>query len=433
MNEEDLGSLDSLSYENLFGIRLKAYRNKISVVVISSRVGKTSADISHSFVFDEAYRLARKGVEVHVVRSKVEGESIFYGISFHGIKRKYDIQALNLLVRNITCYPLISLVRKPPALYWENLYALNVSKVVERNDVNLIHAHFAYPEGLVGYLTKRRTGKPLIVTIHGYDILVEPSIGYGVRLSKRIDCLVRRVLDSADIVIAASIATFNEAKNIVNDVNKVHLIPNGVDTQRFNPNLDGSDIKKRLGIEGRKVIFTLRHHEPTYGLEYLIRAAPIVTKEEDVVFVIGGDGPLISYHKRLATDLGVKGKMIFTGKIPRSETPYYYAMSDIVVVPSLQEAFGLVVSEAMSSGKPVIGTKVGGIPDQIIDGYNGFLVQPKKPEEIAEKILWLINNPNEARRMGMNGRKIVEEKFDINKRIEKIISLYERLLSNGCT
>ena len=110
---------------------------------------------------------------------------------------------------------------------------------------------------------------------------------------------------------------------------------------------------------------------------------------------------------------------------------YYYAMSDIVVVPSLQEAFGLVVAEAMASGKPVIGSNVGGIPDQIIDGYNGFLVQPRKPKEIAEKILWLINNPEEARRMGMNGRRIVEEKFDINKRIDRLISLYHRILVDG--
>jgi len=99
-------------------------------------------------------------------------------------------------------------------------------------------------------------------------------------------------------------------------------------------------------------------------------------------------------------------------------------------VPSLQEAFGLVVSEAMACGKPVIGTRVGGILDQVIDGYNGFLVEPRNSAQIAERILWLIENPDEARRMGMNGRKIVEEKFNIDKRIEKIISIYEEFLSS---
>ncbi|MEM1583004.1 MAG: glycosyltransferase family 4 protein, partial [Candidatus Bathyarchaeia archaeon] len=124
-----------------------------------------------------------------------------------------------------------------------------------------------------------------------------------------------------------------------------------------------------------------------------------------------------------------KDKVIFTGRIPQDEVPYYYSMSDIVVVPSLQEAFGLVVSEAMACGKPVIGTNVGGIPDQIIDGYNGFLVKPRSPEDIAEKIIWLLENQEEAKVMGMRGRKIVEEKFNIERKMDRIIELYKSLLS----
>jgi glycosyltransferase involved in cell wall biosynthesis len=191
-------------------------------------------------------------------------------------------------------------------------------------------------------------------------------------------------------------------------------------------------LRKRLGIEGRSIVFSLRHHEPTYGLEYLIRAIPIVAKEkDDVVFVIGGDGSLMKFHQQLAKALEVRDKVIFVGKIPRDEVPYYYAMSNLTVVPSLQEGFGLVVSEAMACGKPTIGTKVGGIPDQIVDGYNGFLVQPRDPGEIAEKILLLLNDPKEARRIGMNGRRIVEEKFDANKRTDKIIQLYSSLCNRS--
>jgi len=404
---------------------------KLSIAVISGPIGKTPEDITYSFVFDEVYRLAQRGIEVHVIRSKIEGESMSYGIHFHGIGRRYDFQAFNFLARNITCYSPISLIRKPTALYWENLYASNVVKVVEKNDLNLIHAHFAYPEGLVGLLANRRTGKPLVVTVHGYDILVEPSIGYGIRLDLRLDNIVRKVLNEADAIIAASRAAFNESIKIVENTEKVYLIPNGVDIKRFNPSLDGSYIKRKWGISDHvKVIFTLRAHEPKYGIEYLLRAASLL-KRNNVIFVIGGDGSLRPYHKRLAIDLGIKEKTIFTGKIPQNEVPHYYAMSDIVVVPSLQEAFGLVVSEALACGKPVIGTKVGGIPDQIIDGYNGFLVKPKDHKEIAEKILWLLEHPDEAKRMGMNGRRIVEEKFDVEKRIDRIIEVYEKVISKG--
>jgi glycosyltransferase involved in cell wall biosynthesis len=402
---------------------------KLSVAIISGSVGKTPDDTTYSFVFDEAYRLAQKGVEVHVIRSKVEGDSISYGIHYRGIERKYDVRVLNFLVRNITCYPALSLIRKPTALYWENLYALNVARVVEKYDVGLIHAHFAYPEGLVGLLAKRRTGKPLVVTVHGYDILVEPSVGYGIRLSLRLDSVVRKVLKEADAVITASSATFNESNKIVGNTEKVYLIPNGVDIKRFNPSLDGSYLRRKWGISDHvKVVFTLRAHEPKYGIEYLLRAASLL-KRNDVIFVIGGGGSLRAYHEQLAVDLGIREKTIFVGKISQKEVPYYYAMSDIVVIPSLQEAFGLVVSEALACGKPVIGTKVGGIPDQIIDGYNGFLVKPKDPKEIAEKILWLLEHPEEAKQMGVNGRKTVEEKFNLEKRIDRLIEVYEKVIS----
>ena len=401
----------------------------ISVAVISSSVGKTPEDIVCSFVFDEGYRLAKRRLEVHVVRSKVEEDSLPYGIHFHGIERRVDHHAVGLMLRNLPQYPPISLLRKPTSIYWENLYALNVIKVVEKYNIDLIHAHFAYPEGLVGLLAKRRIGKPLVVTVHGYDILVEPSVGYGIRLSLRLDTIVRNVLKEADVVITASRATFSESSRIVGKTGKVYLVPNGVDIRMFNPSLDGSYIKRRWRIGDHvKVVFTLRAHEPLYGIEYLLRAASLL-KRNDVIFVIGGDGSLRPYHERLAVDLGIKEKTIFVGKIPHNKVPYYYAISDMIVVPSLQEAFGLVVSEALACGKPVIGTEVGGIPDQILDGYNGFLVKPKDPKEIAEKILWLLEHPDIAKQMGMNGRKIVEEKFDINKRIEKIISLYRELLS----
>jgi glycosyltransferase involved in cell wall biosynthesis len=402
---------------------------KISVAMISGLVGKTPEQISRSFIFDEAYRLAKRGINIHIIRPKVEGDSFSYGIQYLGLKRKIDLQAFGFMVKNLPTYPLISLLRRPESVYKENLYAMNVSKLIKEKDVDLIHAHFAHYEGLVGMLAKKKTGKPLVITVHGYDILVEQSIGYGVRLRKKFDAIVRRVLNDANAIITASKVMFNEVSKIVNNISKVYLIPNAVDIKRFNPSLNISCIKKRLGLKEVYIVFTLRRHEDKNGLEYLIRAAQIVTKDkEDVFFIIGGDGSLRTYHEQLAIKLGLKNRVIFTGNIPYIKVPYYYAMSDIIVVPSLQEAFGLVVSEAMACGKPVIGSRVGGIPDQIVDAHNGFLVQPKNSVEISEKILWLIEHHKKAKRMGMNGRKIIEEKFNIKNRIDEIIQLYEDLI-----
>jgi glycosyltransferase involved in cell wall biosynthesis len=405
---------------------------RLSVCIISSSVGKTPEDVPFSFVFDEAYRLAQRGVEIHVVRSKIEKDSISYGIYYHGIGRKYDFRVLKFLAKNITCYPPISLVRKPTALYWENLYASNVVKVVEKNDLNLIHAHFAYPEGLVGLLAKRRTGKPLVVTIHGYDILTEPDVNFGLRLSKKYDILIKYVIGKADAIIVNSRAVYSEALKCGASKEKLHLIPLGVDLERFNPSINSSELKKKLQIENKHIVFTLKAHEPRYRIEDVIRAASFVLKQrKDVVFLIGGQGSLKPYHENLACTLGISNNIIFLGKISPKELPLFYSVCDIFVNPALGEGFGIVTAEAMAAGKPVIAVKRYGSMDLVSDHVNGFLVNPMDPKQIAKKILWLIEHPDEAKRMGMNGRRIVEEKFDVEKRIDRIIEVYERIISKS--
>lgn len=334
----------------------------LSVAIISRAVGSSPEEISFSFIFDEFYRLAQRGINVHVIRSKIGKDFLSYGIHFHGIEKGFDFKAFSSILKSLMTYPLISIVRKPPLVYQENLYVANILRVMKNNNVDLIHSHFAHYEGLVGLLVKKRTRRPLVVTVHGHDILIEPSVRYGARLSKRINIIVKRVLNEADAIIAASTATFIEACKIVHPADKVYLIPNGVDVHRFHQDVDCSNLRRVLNISDEAtVVFTLRSHEPKYGIEYLIRAIPLVLKDEkDILFIIGGDGSLRRYHESLAEKLGVREKIIFTGIIPQRILPQYYAMSDIVVVPSLQEAFGLVVSEAMASGKPVIGSKVGG-------------------------------------------------------------------------
>ena len=402
---------------------------KISVAIISGPVGKTPEDITYSFVFDEAHRLAKRGLGIHVIRAFQEDDSFSHGIHFHGLENASRIKYLPLMFRHLDAIPVLSYLIPPWGLLYLYKYAHSVANVTSSQNVNLIHAHFAYPEGFVGLVAKRVTGRPLVVTLHGYDILTEPAVGYGVRLSRRFDALIEKVVKEADAIMVASSATYREALRAGADKEKLWLIPNGSDLKRFRPDIDGSRVRDNFALHGKFIVFTLRGHEPTYGIEYLIRAAPrVLRKSRRIHFVIGGDGSLRHYHERLAEELGVAENITFTGHISREATPRFYAASDVVVAPSLQEAFGLVITEAMASGKPVIGSNVGGIPDQIIDGYNGFLVKPKDPRVIAEKILYLYEHQDEAKTMGKRGRRIAEERFDINRRIERIFSLYENLL-----
>jgi glycosyltransferase involved in cell wall biosynthesis len=402
----------------------------MEILVVSSIVGKSPQELPYSFVFDEVVRLAKRGLKVSVARFRFEGDARVCGVSFYDMQRNHMLKLL-LQLNRLVVYPLSALPRFPSSLYTELLYSEHVEDLIKKLEPNLLHAHFAYPEGWVAYSAKVRLGQriPLVVTLHGYDILIEPSVGYGIRLSKRFEALVKRVLNVADAVIVASRAVFNEAESLVRDVGKIHLTPNGVDTRRFNPNLNGNIIRERFAIEDKQVIFTVRHHKPVYGISYLLLAAKLILdKRKDVAFIIGGDGPLLSYHKALARRLGISSFIFFTGRIPREEVPFYHVASDVVVVPSLQEAWGLVATEAMACGKPVVASRVGGLPDQVIDGYNGFLVSPRDPKALADRILYFLENPSEAKRMGLNGRRLAEERFDIEKRVDKIVKLYKELV-----
>jgi len=402
----------------------------MNIFVVAATVGKSPREIASSFVFDEVIRLAKRGLNVSVARFRFEGDAKVYGVCFYDMRRSQMLK-LPLRLNRLAFYPFSALPRLPSSLYTELLYSEHVEDLIKRLEPNLLHAHFAYPEGWAACLAKvgLRQRIPLVVTLHGYDILVEPSIGYGIRLNKRYDVLVKKVLNAADAIIVASKAVFNEAASLVKDIEKIHLIPNGVDTKRFNSELSGNIIRERFAIEDKQVIFALRHHRPVYGISYLLLAAKLILdKRKDAAFIIGGDGPLLDYHKMLTRRLGISSYVFFTGRIPREEVPLYYAASDVVVVPSLQEAWGLVATEAMACGKPVVASRVGGLPDQVIDGYNGFLVPPRDPRALADRVLYLLENPSEARRMGLNGRRLAEERFDIEKRVDKIVKLYKEIV-----
>jgi glycosyltransferase involved in cell wall biosynthesis len=402
------------------------------IVVVSASVPKTSSGIPSSFVYDEVTRLVKHGIEVHVARNEVGSSSVFNGIYFYDLPRRIDLTVLTQLSQ-LAKYPLPSLIRGPRgllSLYGELLYANQIRKILQNTKPDILHAHFAYLEGWAAYLAKTSSSHkpPLVVTLHGYDIQTEPTCNYGIRLYRQYDALVKNVLNNADAIIAPSTAIYREAQKIVKNPDKVHLIYNGVDTTRFHPSLDGRKIRDQYDLHGKFVIFTARHHRCVYGLEYLIRSAPIVLKKRsDVVYIIGGDGPLRPHLTNLAKSLGAEKHIIFTGYISRDQIPHYYATSDVVVVPSLLEGMSLMIAEAMATGKPVIATKVGGNVDQIIDGYNGFLVPPRDPEAIARRILELLENPEKAKEMGKKARQLAEEKFDIEIRVKKLVRLYKEL------
>ena len=406
---------------------------KMKVLVVSSSFPLNIHTVTASFVFDEASKSSRRDIVIHVARGvksiwNKERDLFVENMSIHNFGRKIDPLIVLSTIKNALA--LLPISNFHPEIIATTLpYSWFITKLIRKHRLDLIHAHFAYPEGFAGLIAKHETGRPLIVTLHGVDILTERTIGYGLRLNKGFDIIIRKVLREADVVIASSTSTFEEALNAGCDQRNLVLVPNGVDIKRFTLNIDGRRVRKKLGIMGKFIVFTLRAHVPKNGIKYLIKAAhTVLRKNPNVYFVIGGDGPLRRELEKLADGLGISGNIVFTGYIPYDELPYYYAASDIFVIPSVIEAFGLVAVEAMACGKPVVGSNVGGIRDIIRDGQNGYLVEPKDPKSLADKIAFMLENPSLREKLGEEGRRTAERNFDIERRIDKILRIYSRLI-----
>ncbi|MCK4794667.1 MAG: glycosyltransferase [Desulfobacteraceae bacterium] len=211
------------------------------------------------------------------------------------------------------------------------------------------------------------------------------------------------------------------------DPGKLVLIHNGVDFIPFDSAKPfRKEVRKKLGIRSReKVIIIVANLIPYKGHSDLLEAAQVVLKNiPQVVFLLVGDDRGIGRDlKEMATDLGIAAKVKFLGL--RHDIPQLLAASDLSVLPSHEEGFSNVILESMAAGLPIVATNVGGNPEAIEDGVTGWLVPPKNPTAMAEKIVDLLNDPQRARSWGKKGRKRVGETFTIERMVEAHLKLYE--------
>jgi len=212
------------------------------------------------------------------------------------------------------------------------------------------------------------------------------------------------------------------------------VIPNGVDVKRFNPQVRGHQLMEEIGLRGRNVLLfvgALSQWHRYKGLDVLLSAMSRLRKmDENIRLLVVGDGGLSEEYRALAKSLGVSEEVVFAGNVPDDALPEYYACADIVVVPSKDrsEGFGLTILEANASGKPVIGSNVGGIPNVIQDGKNGRLVPPNDPIILAETIMQLLGSDKLMAELGGAGR-VLAEKYDWSMVAERTEGLYESVRS----
>lgn len=313
---------------------------------------------------------------------------------------------------------------KVPFLLVFQFFALN--KLVKRNEIEKIHAHWIIPQGLIAVIYKKLINKKIgvLLTVHGGDIF-----GIDNKLGK---FLKKFVLNNVDIITVVS----NHIKKEVlkyTDKSEIYIQPMGVDTKKFNPSNKSEKLKNELGIESFFLLF-VGYISEKKGLEYLIKSMPkIIQKHKQIKLVIIGDGILLNRIKQLAKDLSVDNNIVFLGPKSNSELPKYFATCDIFIGPSIiakggdSEGFGIVFAEAASSGAHVVTTDFPAMREIIIDNETGYTVKQKNPDSIAERVLYIIKHSQKNDTIRENARKHVVKNFDWEVVGEKYISLINKL------
>ena len=207
----------------------------------------------------------------------------------------------------------------------------------------------------------------------------------------------------------------------------VDVIPNAVDVDYFRPDIDGSKMRERHGLQDKTIVMfvgRIVHHK---GIETLILSAN--NSDDSVHYIIVGQGEDKERLERMAAEVN-PDRFIFTGPVPRDELPEYYAAADMLVLPSLSrlEAFGIVGLESMASAKPVILSKIPGVSEVIDSGQEGMIFESSSALDLGEKIMQLHSDPDLRQKMGERGRARVLQDYSMRAVAKKVEAVFERVL-----
>jgi glycosyltransferase involved in cell wall biosynthesis len=309
------------------------------------------------------------------------------------------------------------------------MFAVKTNEYLKKDEFDVLHVHLPFAANILININRKLSSR-MVYTAHiGEErkrFALDSSAPLALKLFSPDLYLMKRVRKS--VVLNEPLKEKLVKKGIEEE--KLEVIPNGVNVEDFNLSEEEiGRVRRKYGLKGITIMFA-GTVTPRKGVLQLIRAGEILKLGKDALFLIVGNLNLDrEYSQKVmeyAKSKGVNAK--FTGFVPYGDLKALYSACDIFVLPSFEEGQPLVLLEAMASGKPLIGSNVGGIPMQIRDGWNGFLVELGNEKQLAEKIKYLIENEKEKIRMGKNSRKLAKEEFDWKVVAESYLKLYGILL-----
>jgi rhamnosyl/mannosyltransferase len=294
---------------------------------------------------------------------------------------------------------------------------------------DLIHLHLPDPfNSFFAWIASLLREKPLIITYHA-DILKERW--YHKPFTFLYNFFQNLILNHSEFILATTPNYVKESSTLKKFEKKIKIVPNFVDFEKFkkfNQKVEANEIKKikrRYSLENKKIILFLGRLIPYKGVEYLIQAFSEVKEVmKDSILVIAGEGPLRKSLVELSR--GMKD-VVFIKTLKDEEVPSLFASCDVFVLPSVtrQEAFGIVLLEAMIMEKPVISTNISGMP--FVVNKAGILVPPRDTQALSDAIIKILSDEKLAKKLGRKARRRVKEEFTREKVVDKIEKVYEEV------
>lgn len=342
-------------------------------------------------------KLAERGHEVHFISSSLPYRLDRFGaeLFFH------EVETPN--------YPLF---KYPP-------YTLSLaSKMIEVSQqfgLDILHAHYAVPHATAAYLAKQAMGKgapKTVCTLHGTDITLVGS-------DRSFYEITRFSIDAVDGVTSVSDFLRNKTIEVFGTQRHIEVIRNFVDTSRFYPRTE-DECHCRFAPKGEKLVAHLSNFRPVKNVNGVVEMFAKLRRKMPAKLLMIGDGPDTASAYALAKTRGVEGDIKFLGN--REDVDQILCAADAFLLPSNYEAFGLAALEAMACGVPVVASRVGGVPELVQDGINGFLVAPDDYDAGADRLYQILSDENVAMRLREAGLNSVRDSFTA----DAVVPLYER-------
>jgi glycosyltransferase involved in cell wall biosynthesis len=302
-------------------------------------------------------------------------------------------------------------------------------RLCRREPFDLIHGHWAVPGGLLAGWLARSTRLPFVISMHGSDV-------YVLERNRLYAALARGTLRRAQTMLACSQDLRRRSMALGVPADKCLVVPYGADSDRYRTG-DGARLRTTLGIPPEApVVGALGRLVHKKGFEHLITAMPrVIAAMPGAYGVIGGAGDLLDALRRQAGECGVAHRVLLPGAIDWQQTPDFYAMCDVVAVPSVVDARGNVdglpnvLLEAMASGRAIVASRVGGLPDVLQHEKTGLLVPPGSAESLADAVIRLLGDATVRDRLGDAARHWIATAQSWEQIARQHEAVYQRAIS----